>query len=117
MIPFLRSFENMKKSASLNSKIKNHLLKEIFFLITKNVHDEDYLILDYCLKWIKFFLDHEFPQDLEIMKQLYSILFLIYNSVNEESISDNSDQLLNHPHLLNVYGKSNVEKHFEETNP
>lgn len=73
------------------------------------------MILDYCLKWIKAFLDHEFPEDLELMKQLYSILFLIFNSVNEESISDQTDRLLNHPHLIKVYGKSQVER-FEDTN-
>lgn len=68
LIPFLRSFENMKKCQSLNDNLKSKLLKEIFYLITKNVHEEDLLILDYCLKWIKFFLDNEFPDDVDLMK-------------------------------------------------
>lgn len=115
VINFLRSYDNMKKIGKMSLEVKSKLLKEIFYQITKYVHEEDLLILDYCIKWIKYFLDSEYPQDLEMMKQLYSILFLVYNSVNEETLADSCDLLLNHPHLLKVYAKSNVENPQEQS--
>ena len=96
--------------------VKIKLLREIFYQITKYVHEEDLLILDYCIKWIKYFLDSQYPDDIEQMKQLYSILFLVYNSVSEESLTDSCDSLLNHPHLLKVYGRSNIDTNYNDSN-
>lgn len=39
----------------------------------------------------------------------------MYNSVNEENISDSSDLLLNHPHLLKVYGRSNIDTNYNDS--
>lgn len=49
------------------------------------------------------------------MKQLYSVLFLVYNTVNEESLSEACDVLLNHHHLLKVYGRSNIDTNYNDS--
>ncbi len=95
--------------------MKNKLLKEIFYQITKYIHEEDLLILDYCIKWLKYFLDNSFPEDIETMKQLYGVLFLVYNTVIGENISESCDMLLNHPHLLKIYGRSNLDTNYNDS--
>lgn len=42
--------------------------------------------MEYCLKWIEVFLDFGEPSKIENLKQLHSVLYLVQNSVYENTI-------------------------------
>lgn len=104
LILFLRVSKNMNNFEKIENTLIDKLLDKLFFIANKYA-SQDFIIIEYVMKWLELYLNKGKLREVDMAKKLHSLLLYLMSNLEDEDLKRKAIVLSQHNAFQQFYEK------------